>query len=282
MLRELMRALRPRQWLKNVLVVGVPAAAGKLLEADVAAQTAAAFAAFCCASSAAYLLNDVGDRELDRNHPSKRHRPIAAGRVSVRLALAAAAALALAALGIALLATTELAGAVAGYLALTTAYSRGLKHVPVFDIATVSAGFFLRAVAGGLATGIAISQWFLIVAAGASFFVVAGKRYAELRSGNSSRRVLDAYSTDYLESIATLSATVTIVAYCLWAFEAGADLEAGWRGASAVPFVLAIMRYWLLIDHGHGEEPEELLLSDRVLLALGACWGALLGLGVAL
>lgn len=284
--RALITACRPRQWLKNLLVVAVPAAAGELADPGVLAPTGLAFLAFCLASSATYLLNDLSDAGADRRHPIKRGRPIASGALSPSIAIFAMVLLALVALGLAALASLDLLVGVAGYMLLTTAYSRWLKHEPVFDIATVAAGFFLRAVAGGLAADISVSQWFLIVAAGGSVFVVAGKRYAEWRKGAgdpaSTRRVLAHYSGNYLESIATIAAAVTLLAYCLWAFDDSGELASGWRAASAVPFTLAIMRYGLLVDQGRGEEPEEIFTGDRTLQGIAACWLILLGIGVLL
>lgn len=285
-LAGLIAAARPRQWPRNVLVAAVPAAAGKLGDPAVILDTALAFVSFCLASSAIYLVNDVGDREADRNHVTKRLRPIASGIVGVRLALVVAAASAVAALSIALLADVALMGAVAGYIVLMIAYTRWLKHQPVFDVASVAAGFFLRAVAGGLATGVYISQWFLIVTAGASLFVVTGKRYAELLGAadaqRPTRRVLASYPPEYLRSVLSTAAGVTILAYCLWAFEDTGELAAGWSGASAVPFVLALMRYALLIEQGHGEEPEQLFLGDRTLQLLSLAWLVVLGVGALL
>lgn len=282
-LRALLAAARPRQWPRNLLVAAVPAAAGQLGDAAVVRDTALAFAAFCLASSAVYLFNDVSDVEADRNHPIKRQRPIASGVLPVRLAIAAAAGLAAVALMVALVANVALLGAVLGYMTLMVAYSRWLKHEPVFDVASVAAGFFLRAVGGGIATGLYISQWFLIVAAGASLFVVTGKRYAELVGGEAeqvtTRRVLASYSADYLRSVLSTAASVTVLAYCLWAFEDTGQLGTGWSGASVVPFVLALMRYALLVAQGKGEEPEMLFLHDRALQVLAVAWLAILGTG---
>jgi decaprenyl-phosphate phosphoribosyltransferase len=281
--RALLVAMRPRQWIKNLLVLAVPAAAGELGNADVLADTALAFLAFCLASAGTYLLNDVADREADRVHPFKRHRPIAAGELSASAATVAAVVALLAACGVALLASPGLLLVIAAYVALTTAYSRALKHVAVFDIAAVASGFFLRAVAGGVAADLFISKWFLILAGGGSMFLVTAKRYAELRGvpDGSSRRVLAEYSEDYLRAMLSTIAGVVVVAYCIWSFEVR-DGVLWARAASAVPFVLGIMRYGLLVDQGHGEEPEAVLLGDRTLLALAAACVGLLALSVAL
>ena len=281
--RALLAAMRPRQWIKNLLVFAVPAAAGELADGDVLADTALAFLAFCLASAGTYLLNDVADREADRAHPFKRHRPIASGELGAGAATAAAVAALVLACAVSLLAGTALLLVVAAYVALTTAYSRVLKHVPIFDIAAVASGFFLRAVAGGAAADIFISKWFLILAGGGSMFIVTAKRYAELRGvpDGASRRVLAEYSEDYLRAMLATIAGVVVVAYCIWSFENRED--GAWaRAASAVPFVLGIMRYGLLVDQGHGEEPEAVLLGDRTLLGLAAACLGLLALGSAL
>ena len=278
--RALLVATRPRQWIKNLLVFAVPAAAGQLAHGDVFADAMLAFVAFCLASGGTYLLNDVADREADRVHPFKRHRPIAAGELSPGAATAAAVVALVLACVVALLAGPGLLLVVAAYVVLTTAYSRALKHVAIFDIAAVAAGFFLRAVAGGVAADLFISKWFLILAGGGSMFLVTAKRYAELRGvpDGSSRRVLAEYSEEYLRAMLAAIAGVIVIAYCIWCFEVHGD--GAWpRAASAVPFVLGIMRYGLLVDQGHGEEPEAVLLGDRTLLGLGiACLG-LLALG---
>ena len=281
----LLAACRPRQWTKNLLVAAVPAAAGELTDSQVLMETGLVFLAFCLASSATYLLNDVRDLEADRSHPRKRNRPLASGRVSVPLALAAAVVAAVVAVGLSLVAGLAAMGALLGYLALTTSYSLYLKHEPVFDITAVAGGFFIRTVAGGLAGGIYISQWFLIVAAGASLFVVAGKRYAELRAGGPDRppvrQVLASYSPEYLRWVLSAAASVTILAYCLWAFEGRGELESAWSGVSVVPFILGVMRYGLLLEQGHGEEPEEIFLGDRTLQLIAVAWVAVLAAGVA-
>jgi decaprenyl-phosphate phosphoribosyltransferase len=280
----LLAAARPRQWIKNLLVFAVPAAAGELADADVLGDTALAFVAFCLASAGTYLLNDVADREADRVHPVKRHRPIAAGELSPGAATVAAVISLLSACAVALLASPGLLLVIASYVVLTTAYSRALKHVPIFDIAAVAAGFFLRAVAGGVAAELFISKWFLILAGGGSLFIVTAKRYAELRGAphGASRRVLAEYSEDYLRAMLAAIAGVIVVAYCIWSFEDRGNGTAWPTAASAVPFVLGIMRYGLLVDQGHGEEPEAVLLGDRTLLGLaGACF-ALLALGTVL
>lgn len=277
--------VRPKQWVKNVLVVAAPLAAGSLLVGHVARDTAVAFVAFCLASSATYCLNDVLDAEADAVHPVKRTRPIPSGRVSKRTALVLSAVLAAAALAVSFPGSLRLV--VLAYLVTTALYSTFFKHQPVLELGLVSAGFILRAIAGGAATGVPLSQWFLIVAGFGSLFMVTGKRLSELTraetSGGSARATLAHYPLSYLRMILAISAAVTIAAYCLWAFATGEGRPgAVWTTLSIVPFVLALLRYALDTDRGKVEEPEDVVLRDRTLLALGLCWLLTYGIGVAL
>ncbi len=156
----LLAAARPRQWIKNSLVLAAPAAAGLLTHPSALAKVALAFASFCLVASGGYLLNDVGDAEADRRHPRKRHRPVAAGELSPAAALTAGVVAIAGGIALAALVSLPLLAAVAGYVALSFAYTWYLKRVPVVDIATVAAFFVLRAVAGGLAAGVPLSRWF--------------------------------------------------------------------------------------------------------------------------
>ena len=263
----------------------MPAAAGRLGEGPVLTDALLALLAFVLVSSGTYLLNDAGDVEADRLHPVKRLRPIAAGELPLRVAVGVGVVLLAGGLAVATAVALELGAVVLAYVVLTTLYSRWLKHVPIFDIATVASGFFLRAVAGGVASDIPISRWFLIVAGGGSLFLVTGKRYAELVAAADGaplrRAALAEYSSEYLRALLSTTAAVTVVAYVLWSFERhGGDPASRWTILSAVPFVLGIMRYGLLVDQGHGEEPEEIVLGDRVLQGIGAVWLLCLAVGV--
>lgn len=285
MIRPVVRLLRPRQWIKNVLVAAAPLAAGTLLEPATLLCTGLAFLAFCLASSATYCLNDVMDRESDARHPTKRFRPVPSGEVGAGVALALAAVLAVAALLVA--GTWQLRLVVLGYLVLTASYSVWLKHRPVLELGLVSGGFLLRAVAGGVATGLPLSQWFLIVTAFGSLFMVTGKRLSELTAAEHAaavvRRSLTHYPLSYLRTVLGISAGVTITGYCLWAFEVGAAHSGGmWSAVSVAPFVLALMRYSLDSDLGRVEEPEQVLRRDRTLQVLGLLWLATFSLGVVL
>ena len=283
----LLRAMRPKQWSKNVLVAAAPGAAGVLTQPAAAAATALAFVAFCLVSSAVYLLNDVADAEADRRHPVKSRRPIAAGEVSVRAAVTAAIVLLIAGLGLAAVVGWPFLALLAGYLAMMGAYTAWLKHMAVFDIAVVASGFIVRAVAGGLAVDVPISRWFLIVTSFGSLFMVAGKRYSEHVTMGAEREAvratLAAYSSAYLRYVYTMASGVTLLAYCLWAFEQS-QLQGAtpWFELSVLPFAVAVLRYALLLDEGKGGEPEEIVLSDRPLQLLGLVWLALFGIGVSI
>ena len=275
----LLTAMRPRQWIKNLLVVAVPLAAGQLLNPEIVARTALAFFAMCAAASAVYLTNDILDREADRNHPKKQYRPIAAGSVSVPTAATTALILAVVAVTVpAVLGSAALSLLILGYLVLQATYVFWAKHQPVLDLACVASGFVLRAVAGGVAAELSISVWFLTVTAAAAMFVVSGKRYSELVThGHESgtRQGLKEYSEGYLRFVWGVSVGVAAVIYGLWAAELGDGGSAMWARLSVIPFVLLLLRYARDVDAGTAEAPEDLVWGDRVLQALGVLWAAM-------
>ncbi|QYG92658.1 decaprenyl-phosphate phosphoribosyltransferase [Iamia sp. SCSIO 61187] len=279
-------ACRPKQWTKNLLVLAAPGAAGVLGQADAVAATVAAFVAFSLAASATYLLNDAGDVEADRAHATKRHRPIAAGELSVPLARGLAVAFAVAGAAVALSVRWQLLAVLAGYVALTTTYTLVLKHVVLLDVIALASGFVLRAVAGAVAADVPISDWFFIVTSFGSLFMAVGKRHAEVVTmgddAGSHRKVLDGYSPSFLAHLRAVSSGVVLVAYCLWAFERAdlTGLSVPWYQMSIVPFTTAVLRYAQLLDTGEGGAPEELVLADRMLLGAGAVWAAVFGIGV--
>jgi decaprenyl-phosphate phosphoribosyltransferase len=281
------RTARPKQWAKNVLVFAAPAAAGVLLDGPVVVRTLIAFAAFCLAASGTYFLNDAMDATADRAHPTKRNRPIAAGVISRPVAYVIAGVLMVAGLGIAVpVQNGNLTIVIAVYLAFTVSYSLGLKREPVLELAMVAAGFVLRAVGGAVAANVALSRWFLIVAGGGSLLVVAGKRFGELAQlGNregTSRSVLKRYTPTFLRQVCTISAAVTVTAYCLWAFANadGSGDAAIWFELSIIPFVVAVLRYALISDHGDAGAPEDVLLNDKMMLFFGLLWAICFGVGI--
>ena len=277
----LIKAIRPRQWVKNVLVFAAPVAAlGDDRYAydyrEVLVRVLLAFVVFSLAASCVYLVNDARDVEADRQHPTKRFRPIAAGVVPEWLAYVLAVVLGVASLAISWLVTPNLALVMAIYIAIQLAYCFGLKHQPVIDICIVSSGFLIRAIAGGVAADVPLSQWFLLMMAFGSLFMAAGKRYAELqlaeRTGAKIRKSLESYTSTYLRFVWTLSATSLVLCYGLWAFERDDTGGTSWFVVSMIPFTIAILRYAVDVDGGMAGEPEEIALKDRVLQLLAVAW----------
>jgi decaprenyl-phosphate phosphoribosyltransferase len=279
--RTLLRACRPRQWTKNALLLAAPAAGGVIATGSVELRVAAAIVSFCLLSSATYLLNDVRDLEQDRLHPRKRHRPVAAGEMSPRTALAAAAVLGLGGLGIAA-AVRPLLGLVGlGYLVLTATYSLWWRHVFLLDIVAVAGGFVVRAAAGGVAADVPLSRWFLVVTSLCAIFIVAGKRHAELIDGERAgptRGTLRHYSASLLHTLLGAAAGGAVIAYAIWAFRRP---ESGpWYELTILPFVAALGRYGFLLGRGAGDAPEEVILHDWVLIVLGLVWMVLFFCGI--
>jgi decaprenyl-phosphate phosphoribosyltransferase len=281
----LIRTARPKQWIKNVLVAAAPGAAGILSEPSVILDTAIAFVAFSLAASGTYFLNDALDVEADRRHEKKRHRPIAAGTVPLGTAQAVGIVLLIAGIAVAFLANWRLALVIGTYVAFTTTYSLWLKHVAVIDLGMVAAGFVLRLIAGAVAVDVKISVWFIVVGSFGSLFMIAGKRHAEhmelgIERGDH-RATLEDYSVEYLGYVRSVASGVAMVAYCLWAFDSAIH-HTGivWFEVSIVPFVLAFLRYALLVERGAGGAPEDVVIGDRPLQVLGVIWVALLAVGL--
>ncbi len=279
-LRALLRAARPKQWPKNALTLAPVLAASAWGRADVVSAGAVVLLAFTLVASAVYLVNDVFDAAHDRAHPVKCERPVAAGALPVSWALAGAFLAAAAAFVLAgVTHHGEFGGVLAGYLAVSLAYSVGLKHVPGLEILVVAFGFVWRPVAGAEATGIAASGWFLEVCCAAALTVAVGKRLAELEqlrtSASAHRSSLRFYRPSWLRWARRLSSAATLVCYLGWAVTR-------WHGAgmyvaigSALPLAFALRRYAARNDRGHGGAPEDLLLRDRPLQASALMWLAM-------
>lgn len=272
----LLRACRPRQWTKNILILTAPAAAGIALQPRAAIQIAVAVLAFTLAASGIYLVNDAIDVQADQAHATKRNRPIASGQLSLRAAWTAAAILLPGALAITALLSWQMVLVVATYQGVQLGYCLGMKNEPVIELTSVASGFLLRAIAGGVATHIPLSQWFLIAAGFGSLFMAAGKRYAEKRlaqdTGAAIRPVLAHYTCTYLRFVWTLSAGVLVTTYALWAFTMHQASSNQWGVVSIIPFVMALLRYAVDVDNGAAGAPEEIVLHDRLLILLGALW----------
>ncbi|MGC9438784.1 decaprenyl-phosphate phosphoribosyltransferase [Streptomyces sp. WG5] len=285
----LLRTARPRQWIKNVLVVAAPAAAGELFSWYALGRLALVFALFTACAAAVYLVNDARDAEADRAHPVKRHRPVAAGQVPVPVAYVAGGALGvLGPVVAAWLCPPAVAVVLTAYLAMQLAYCVSLKHVLVVDLAVVTTGFLMRAMIGGLALGIPLSRWFLVTTGFGALFMVAAKRYSEAvqmaGKAGATRALLTEYTTGYLRFVWQLAAGVAVLGYCLWAMEEGGVPHTSvlpWRQLSMVAFVLAVLRYAIFADRGTAGEPEDVVLRDRALALIGVVWAAMYGLAVA-
>jgi decaprenyl-phosphate phosphoribosyltransferase len=278
--------LRPRQWIKNLLVIAAAGAAGALGHDDVPVRVGLAFVAFCMLASGIYAINDVRDAAEDRLHPRKRFRPVAAGELAPEAALSLGSTLLVAGLLMCGLIRPLLAVVGGGYVALSLSYTLVWRHLLLLDIFAIAGGFVLRAVAGGVAPPVTLSRWFVLVVTSAAVFVAAGKRHGEIRRTASGvvtagrRKVLEGYTETRLRVILIASALIAVVAYAVWAFELPAVHGVPWRPLTVVPFALCVARYGQLISRGQGEAPEDVLLSDRLLQVAGVLWLVLFALGV--
>lgn len=274
--RALVEALRPRQWTKNLLLFAGLVFAAKIGDATRWLEALGAFGAYCAASSAAYLVNDVRDAEHDRAHPVKSLRPVASGRVSPAAALWLAAVLAAAALTATAFLGPWSVVFMAGFLALQVAYSAGLKHLVLIDVLAIGGLFVIRAAAGAYAVDVRISPWLLICTALLALFLALAKRRAELvlvgADETPTRPALAGYSLALVDQLVTVVASSTVIAYSLYTFTAR-DSKAM---MATIPFVLyGVFRYLLLLHRRElGEEPENVLLTDVPLLATVAAWAA--------
>ena len=269
------KALRPFQWIKNTLVFLPLLFAVRVVWSpqdlaplpDLLVNLGLAFVGFCAVSSAVYLVNDVSDRDADRNHPIKRSRPVASGAVSVPVAIAIAVLLA--GSGLAALAAINLVvlWVALAYLGINLAYSLGAKHVALVDVFLVSAGYVIRVVAGAVAIGALPSPWLYATTAAGALFIVLGRRYAEVRlageEASAQRPVLALYSGPLIGQLLTISATAAWLSYTLYTVEA-ANLPANNTMLLTVPLVtLGLFRYlYLLNTDAHAETPERLISRD--------------------
>jgi 4-hydroxybenzoate polyprenyltransferase len=268
-------SLRPRQWTKNLLLFAGIVFAAKLGDLSRWVEAFAAFGAYCAASSAAYLVNDVRDAEEDRRHPLKRLRPVARGELPPRDALVLAGALVVVAVGLVTPLGLDALAYLAAFAALQLAYSLGLKHVVLVDVMAIGGLFVIRAAAGADAVEVRISPWLLLCTALLALFLGLAKRRGELvlvgAESAPGRPVLDAYSLALVDQLVSVVAASTIIAYSLYTFTAHSDAM-----MATIPFVLfGVFRYLLLVHRqGLGEEPDAVLVKDVPILATVALWAA--------
>jgi decaprenyl-phosphate phosphoribosyltransferase len=285
MTSALFRQARPKQWVKNLLVFAAPGAGGVLNHGSSLWRAVVTFIAFCLASSGTYFWNDLFDVHHDRNHPTKQHRPIASGAIPVGIGRLVGTLLMAAGIGLAATTRWQTAVVVGAYVGLTSLYTIVLKHIAVVDLVVVASGFVLRAVAGAVATDVQMSKWFSLTTSFASLFIVAGKRYAELRDlgeAARTRATLDDYSLGFLRIVLSVSCGAALVTYCIWAFDTREAAGSTWPfyELSIIPMGTALLRYTLILEQGHGAVPEEIFAHDRVLQVLGLIWIVIFGVGV--
>ncbi len=281
MLRALIKAMRPRQWTKNVVLFAALVFDQQLTVGNLPAilRTTAGFLIFCLLSGVVYIMNDIVDVEADRQHPDKRRRPIASGKLPIPVARTFVVIVLVVIIPLSVLLSPAFAAIAVSYLLLNLAYSFRIKHIPLLDVFAIALGFVLRVAAGVVLIDVArFSPWLYVVTTLGSLYLGFGKRRAELAlladGANAHRRVLDGYTLPLLDQLITIVSSTTIVAYSLYTFSAP-NLPENHIMMLTIPFVMyGIFRYLYLIQVKHsGGAPEDVLLSDRPLQASIILWG---------
>ncbi|MBM3180278.1 MAG: decaprenyl-phosphate phosphoribosyltransferase [Chloroflexi bacterium] len=280
MLTALLKTMRPRQWTKNIFIFAALVFDKQLLNAESFLRTLAGFGLFCLISSSVYIFNDLADVEADRQHPEKKNRPIAAGKLPVSVAWVAGIGLVILTLGLAFLLTPGFEAVLVIYFLINMAYSKWLKHIPIIDVMIIAAGFVLRVHAGVTLIQVErFSPWLYVVMTLLALFLGFGKRRAELallaQGAGSHRKVLDGYTLPLLDQYIMIVSGTTIVAYSLYTFSAP-NVPQNDSMMLTIPFVVyTIFRYLYLIEVTHaGGAPEEILLSDRPFQIAMILWAA--------
>lgn len=279
------RVLRPRQWLKNLLVLAGPAAGAVLDDGAFLRRGSLMFVSFCAAASAGYCWNDAADATTDRHHPVKSRRPVASGELDARVVTLVGAVLAAGALGVAAVAGGwPPVAVIAAYLALSAAYTTVLRSVPYVEMATVAGGFVLRAVAALVGTDVRPSGWFLLVSSTGALYVVAAKRRAErqLADAHRHRPVLAREGAVALQRVQQAAGVAAFACYALWSLNR-AELSSHlvpWFQLSCLPFGAALIRFGLAFEEVAEPTPEDVVLGDRPLQVVIAVWAAMLAIGI--
>lgn len=286
MIRLVVEACRPKQWIKNALVLAAPLVSRTIFESAVLPKILLIFLSFCLVSSSMYLINDLRDRVADSVHRTKCSRPIASGRLSPVVAWRFAVGLAIVGLLVAASVSTVAFAVVAVYAVITSAYSLYLKRIPILELLIVSSGFVLRALAGAATADVPPSRWFIACILSGSLFVAIKKRYAELVDtpigSASTRKVLKVYKASTLRIAARAGALFFVLTYAGWAVFVDESGVGGLalRLLSTVPLAGAAIRYEHSSSQSEGEAPEDLFGSDRVLQLLGLLWIVLVGASI--
>ena len=269
----LWRALRPHQWLSNLVIFAPLIFAGKLFKLAPLLQVCMGFMLLCALSSVTFLVNDVIDQERDRKHPLRRHRPVAAGELSSRRAIVLAVLLAVIALAEAFLWQPAFGLLAAGYLLLMVSYSLVLRRMPVVDVLTIAIGLVLRAVAGALLIQVTISPWLYLSVGGLGLLLALGRIEYEMQLAQATGTLEEGKYT--LESVARMNSVAlacTLSVYCLYTFLA-TGVPADYRMMVTIPFVIfGIFRYRYLTQQEGDRSPERLMLTDPPLLLAGGLW----------
>ena len=267
------KLLRPKHYIKNLIIFIPLVFAGKLLNAPLMLSCLGAFAVFSLISSVIYIINDLRDVEKDRQHPTKRNRPIASGKVKPAGAITAAAIILVLSVVIGILCRFGWAAwlILGVYFALNLAYSLGLKRIPILDVTILALGYILRLMLGGAVTGIEISGWLYLVIISVSYYMGLGKRRNEMRSTSTeSREVLRHYNYSFLDKSMQMFLTLAIVFYSLWAVSAEKNML--WT----IPLVICIaLKYSLTIEGDSDGDPVEVILRDKILILLASAYAAL-------
>lgn len=274
----LIRLLRPLQWLKNLMVFFPPFLSGALAHPGLLAKGLVPFMAFCCASSAAYVINDLNDLEQDAIHPLKARRPLPSGEVTRSAAIACAVVMLVIGSALALRVSWLFFAYVLLYLLVSAAYSLFLKDQPIIDIFCISSGFVLRLYAGGAAFGVMISDWLFLTVFLLAIFLSVGKRFSERRSlggeAGQHRVTLGKYPDGFLESAMYLSGASVLVTYSIYVISKPMLVY-------TVPLCLfGLLRYLYRVKSGGEGDPTSSLLTDPLLLATGGFWAVVVGLSV--
>jgi 4-hydroxybenzoate polyprenyltransferase len=280
MLKALIKTMRPRQWTKNGFLFFGLIFDKQLFIPEAFLRTVAGFFLFCLISSAVYLFNDIADVEADRNHPEKKFRPIASGKLPVNVALMAALLLTVVSISVGYLLSPLFTLVLAAYLLINLLYSRWLKHVSILDVLIISSGFVLRVAAGVILIYPVerFSPWLYMITVLFSLYIGLGKRRAEMnllaQGASAHRRVLEGYTIPLLDQYITIVSGMTIVAYSLYTFSAP-NLPENHAMMLTIPFVVyGIFRYLQLIQFGHAAgSPDEVALKDRPLQIAVLLWG---------
>jgi len=279
MLRALLKTMRPKQWAKNVFLMAALVFDRKLSNTLAILHTILGVLAFSLVASVVYIVNDIADVEADRQHPTKRNRPIAAGKLSIPIAWTAAVILLLIAFPLAYWLSPSFAVITFVYLALNLTYSKWIKHIILLDIIVLASFYVIRVAAGvALIDVVRFSPWIYIFTTFLALLMGTGKRRAELSEiadgPNAQRRVLDGYTLSFLDQLITLASGMTIITYSMYTFSAP-NVPENHAMMLTIPFIIyAIFRYqYLLQVKGTGSAPEEIVLADRPLQAAIALWG---------